>query len=98
MSSTPRSILRRKAVREQTGHSDSTIDRMEAAGKLPQRVILGPNSVGWYADEIANYVNNLPRGRAPAASAAAARKSKRERTTPCAPTPTSLSELDRGID
>jgi prophage regulatory protein len=45
-------ILRKRAVRQITGLSDSTIWRLEKAGKFPQRVQLSSNAVGWYEQEI----------------------------------------------
>src|SRR4051812_9766754 len=32
--------------------SRSTVDRLERKRDFPQRVQLGPNSVGWYLDEV----------------------------------------------
>jgi prophage regulatory protein len=45
-------ILRKPAVRQKTGLSNSTIWRLGKTGKFPQRVQLSSNSVGWYADEV----------------------------------------------
>ncbi len=45
-------VLRKPAVRQKTGLSDSTIWQLEKADKFPQRVQLSSNSVGWYEDEI----------------------------------------------
>ncbi len=45
-------ILRKPEVRQKTGLSDSTIWRLEKAGKFPQRVQLSSNAVGWYEHEI----------------------------------------------
>lgn len=57
-----RKILRRQAVTDRTSESPSTQDRKEKRGEFPKRVQLGPNSVGWYEDEIDDYLNSLPRG------------------------------------
>lgn len=57
-----RKIQRRPIVRERVGLSDSTIDRKERTGEFPTRVKLGSNSIGWYADEIDDYLNSLERG------------------------------------
>ena len=40
-------MLRRKEVREVTGLSDTTIWRLEKAGKFPRRIQLTENTVGW---------------------------------------------------
>ncbi len=65
-----RKILRRPKVRGATGLSTSSIDRHEKAGDFPQRVRLGVNSVGWYEDEIATWIESRQRGivEAPAAA------------------------------
>jgi len=49
--------LRRQIVRGQTVARDlekslRTIHRWEAAGEFPRRVKLGPNSVGYFSDEV----------------------------------------------
>jgi prophage regulatory protein len=45
-------IIRKPELFARVGLSDATIWRMEKAGKFPQRVRLGGNSVGWIDDEI----------------------------------------------
>jgi prophage regulatory protein len=57
----PKIILRLNAVQARTGLSRSSIYRFEAEGKFPQRVRLGENSTGWFADEIDEYLANRPR-------------------------------------
>jgi prophage regulatory protein len=47
-----RKILRKRAVVEKTGLSKATIDRQEARGLFPSRILLGERSVGWYDDEV----------------------------------------------
>lgn len=59
------SILRVRHVRARTGLSVSTIYRREAAGTFPARVGMGPSSVGWYASDVARWIEN-PAGYAPA--------------------------------
>jgi prophage regulatory protein len=54
-------IIRRSRVLEITGLSTSTITRREKAGDFPERIQLGPNSVGWYEDEVLAWVSNLKR-------------------------------------
>jgi len=57
-----RRILRRREVTRRTGASPSTQDRLEAMGKFPKRVRLSSNAVGWYEDEIAEWIESRPRG------------------------------------
>lgn len=45
-------ILRMPDVRRKTGLSKSRIYRLEREGRFPARVELGPNSVGWYENEV----------------------------------------------
>jgi prophage regulatory protein len=59
-----RKILRRQEVRESTGYSDTQIWRLEKRGLFPERVKLNPDgtAVGWYADEIDEWVRSRVRG------------------------------------
>lgn len=57
-----RRIIRLREVVRLTGLHESTIYRKEKAGKFPQRVRLGPNSVGFFEDEIDEYNAKLARG------------------------------------
>lgn len=59
---TLRRILRRPVVKQRTGLSTSSIDRQEKEGNFPQRVSLGANAIGWYEDEIQDWIDNRPRG------------------------------------
>lgn len=43
--------------------SDSTIARLEAAGKFPKRVRLSTNSIAWMAAEIDAYIADLAASR-----------------------------------
>jgi predicted DNA-binding transcriptional regulator AlpA len=43
--------------------SDSTIARLEAAGKFPKRVRLSTNSVAWIASEIEDHIAALAASR-----------------------------------
>ncbi|MGD9975024.1 MAG: helix-turn-helix transcriptional regulator [Desulfatirhabdiaceae bacterium] len=45
-------IIRKPELFLKIGLSDATIWRMERAGRFPQRIQLGGNSVGWFDDEI----------------------------------------------
>ncbi len=57
----PRRIIRAKEVSERTGKSRVQIWRDVRAGKFPAPVSLGPNSIGWYEDEIAGWLESRPR-------------------------------------
>jgi len=72
-----RTILRRNAMVERVGQSFSTINRKEKAGQFPRRVRLGPNSVGWYEDEVATYLDSLKRGHADAHPDATSKRIKK---------------------
>jgi predicted DNA-binding transcriptional regulator AlpA len=51
-SAPPRRILRQSTVVARVGVHATTIYRWERAELFPKRIVLGPNSVGWYADEV----------------------------------------------
>jgi len=57
----PQTVIRLAAVIGKTNISKSTIYRLEAEGDFPKRVRLGPNSTGWYAEEIDEWLANRPR-------------------------------------
>jgi prophage regulatory protein len=63
----PRNIIRKPEVRNRTGLSDSQTWRLEQAGNFPARVKLGPMAVGWFEDEVDDWVNSRSRagGRQP---------------------------------
>ena len=56
-----RRIIRSKEVSKRTGQSRVTIWRNVRAGRFPAPLELGPNSIGWYEDEIDDHLANLPR-------------------------------------
>jgi prophage regulatory protein len=57
-----RSIIRNPEVQKRTGLSGSTLWRLEQAGQFPARVQLGsPQAVGWYEDEVDDWVNSRSR-------------------------------------
>jgi prophage regulatory protein len=56
-----RRIIRRKAVIAKAGKSYPTIWRGVRNGTFPAPVVLGPNSVGWYEDEIDAWLASRPR-------------------------------------
>jgi prophage regulatory protein len=58
-----RVIIRRPVVRQRTGYSDSQRDRLEKKGEFPQRVQLGERAVGWYEDEVDQWIRARVRGR-----------------------------------
>ena len=56
-------ILRKHEVLHRVGLSGMEIWRREKAGEFPQRVKLGPNSVGWVETEIDAYLEQLVAAR-----------------------------------
>lgn len=54
-------LLRVDDVCELTGLSRTTIWRRERKGDFPGRVRLGPNSVGWRAGEVEEWIESRPR-------------------------------------
>jgi prophage regulatory protein len=69
----PRRIIRGSVVEDRSGKSRVQIWRDVKAGRFPAPVQLGPNSVGWYEDEIDAWLATRPRRTygAPAPEAAA---------------------------
>lgn len=54
-----RNIIRFKDLEKKIGKtSRSSVDRWEKAEKFPQRISLGANSMGWYEDEIDEWIKN----------------------------------------
>jgi prophage regulatory protein len=56
-----RNIIRKPEVQKRTGLSPSQTWRLEQAGNFPARVKLGPMAVGWYEDEVDDWVNSRSR-------------------------------------
>lgn len=54
-------IIRWPPLKSRIGVSRVTLWRMEHAGKFPQRVQIGENSVGWRASEIDTWLESRPR-------------------------------------
>lgn len=54
-------LLRFPMVRERTGLSRSTIWRLERNGSFPTHRRLSSNAVGWLEDEIADWIEALPK-------------------------------------
>jgi prophage regulatory protein len=57
-------ILRPKVVAERIGVSRATIYRMEKAGLLPPRLLIGPGCSGWLESDIDEFIESRPRGGA----------------------------------
>lgn len=55
-------ILNLKAVKEKVGLSPTTIWRLEKAGKFPSRINITESRVGWFEEEIDNWLETRPRG------------------------------------
>lgn len=56
-----RRILRPREAAAILGVSKPTLYRLAAAGRIPQRVKVGPNCSGWVSDELFEFVAGLPR-------------------------------------
>ena len=56
-----RVLLSIRQVIERTGLSGTTIWRMENRGEFPARVQISENRVGWYSDEIDEFIESRPR-------------------------------------
>jgi len=54
-------ILRKPEVVDLVGLSYTTLWRMEKSGDFPGRVVLGPRSMGWFQDEILDWLDSRPR-------------------------------------
>ena len=64
----PRRIIRKPELAGIIGLSDVTVWRMEKAGKFPKRIQLGANSVGWFSDEVALWLEERAAEREGAAA------------------------------
>lgn len=58
-----RRILREPEVRARTGLSGSTIRRRVKDGAFPKPVAIGRRAVGWFEDELADFLERLASGR-----------------------------------
>jgi prophage regulatory protein len=65
MMSNSRVIIRSAETMRRTGYSASTINRLEKKNQFPQRVQLGERAIGWYEDEVDEWVRNRVRGSGP---------------------------------
>jgi prophage regulatory protein len=61
MAQITRSILSPKQVVERTGLSRVTLWRMGKKGEFPQRVQISEGRVGWYSDEVDEFIESRPR-------------------------------------
>ena len=50
-------VIRKPELLGRLGLSDPTVWRLEKAGRFPRRIQLGGNSVGWFADEIDQWLS-----------------------------------------
>lgn len=57
-------ILRFADVILQIGLSRSQIRRLELAGKFPRKIRLGPHSIGYFAHEVEDFLDELSSRRA----------------------------------
>jgi len=57
----PRRIPREAEVFDRTGRSRVQRWRDIKAGTFPQPIVLGKNAVGWYEDEIDDWISSRPR-------------------------------------
>jgi prophage regulatory protein len=72
-----RNILREPACEKKSGLSSTTRWRLERKGEFPARVRLSANAIGWYEDEIDEWIASRSRAREqtfPAAAHARAQK------------------------
>ena len=56
-------VLTKKAVSGRVCYSGNHIDRMEADGRFPKRIKLGPNRVGWLETEVDDWIAEKARER-----------------------------------
>jgi prophage regulatory protein len=52
-------VLRYEQLKHKVPLSKPHIDRMEADGKFPKRIQLGPKSVAWIEDEVDEWLRQL---------------------------------------
>jgi prophage regulatory protein len=54
-------FIRRSHLKQVTGLSPSTVDRLERAGIFPQRRRVGPGVVGWLYSEVSAFLEQRER-------------------------------------
>lgn len=57
----PRKIIRMRRVRELISLSETTIWRLQQDGRFPMRMSLGARAVGWFEDEILEWMYSVER-------------------------------------
>jgi prophage regulatory protein len=58
-----RKIIEWDVVKPAIGNTSKvTVWRWEKKGEFPQRVNLSPSKVGWYEDEISEWIDTRPKG------------------------------------
>ncbi len=55
-------VLRPAAAAVYIGLSRASLYRLERAGQLPPRVILGEHASGWFREDLDKFLASLPRG------------------------------------
>jgi len=58
----PRNILTQKQAEEKVGMNRITIWRKEKDGQFPLRVKLTDKKIGWFEDELDEWLESRPRG------------------------------------
>ena len=58
---TPDPIMRPKQVADELGITRATLSRWRDAGRFPDALQLGPNSVGWRRSDIDAWLNSRPK-------------------------------------
>lgn len=59
-------VLRPARAAFYIGLSRASLYRLERAGKLPPRILLGPNASGWLRDDLDAFIASRPRATPPA--------------------------------
>jgi predicted DNA-binding transcriptional regulator AlpA len=75
-------VLRPAAAAAYIGLSRASLYRLERAGELPPRVILGPHAAGWFREDLDGFLASRPRGARPVdagATTSTSDRSARER-------------------
>jgi predicted DNA-binding transcriptional regulator AlpA len=67
VSEKPKRILRVNVVAERLGCSRATLYRLERAGLLPARIIIGPGASGWLEADVDRFIDERPRAQPAAA-------------------------------
>lgn len=56
-------LLRKPAVLERVGLSDTTLWRLERAGRFPKSIRISPGAVAWRETDIENWITERAEGR-----------------------------------